>query len=62
MLKNREGEINSIVAVDENSILAPCGGCGELIAQVSPNNYNTIALVNDERAVTIADLLARFEQ
>lgn len=62
MLKNREREIKLIVAVKGDSILAPCGRCRELIAQVSPQNDKTRVLVEDGTEVTMMELLPQYER
>ena len=41
MIKGRETEIDTIVAVCETGVLAPCGRCRELIVQVNPKNFAT---------------------
>ena len=41
MLKARESEIDTIVAVCGSEIVPPCGRCRELIRQISPENART---------------------
>jgi cytidine deaminase len=58
MLKSRESEINSIVAVDSGGeVLAPCGRCRELLWQVSPHNSGIRVILGPGIAVTLAELL-----
>ncbi len=58
MLKSRESEIYSIVAVDSGGkVLAPCGRCRELLWQVSPHNAETHVILGEGIAVTLAELL-----
>jgi cytidine deaminase len=57
MLKHREVEIATIVAVDASGIVPPCGRCRELMAQLSPNNANTQILLPQHRIVLLRDLL-----
>ncbi len=58
MLKARESEIRTIVAVTvPEGILPPCGRCRELLWQVNERNCNTRVLVAPDRAVLLADLL-----
>ncbi|MGH7559538.1 MAG: cytidine deaminase family protein [Gemmatimonadales bacterium] len=58
MLKARESEIRTIVAVNgSRGIAAPCGRCRELIWQVSPRNAETRVLLAPDRAVLLRDLL-----
>ena len=60
MLKSRESEISSIVAVDSvGKVLAPCGRCRELLWQVNPRNANTRVILGPGTAVTLAELLPR---
>jgi len=58
MLKSRESEVYSIVAVDSGGkVLAPCGRCRELLWQVSPRNADTHVILGGGIAVTLAELL-----
>jgi cytidine deaminase len=60
MLKSRESEIHTIVAVDrDGKILAPCGRCRELLWQVNPRNAETRVIVGSGMAATLAELLPR---
>ncbi len=58
MLKARESEIRTIVAVTiPEGILPPCGRCRELLWQVNERNCETRVIVGPEKVVTLADLL-----
>ena len=58
MLKNRETEIDMIVAVtDKGNIIPPCGRCRELLFQIDRNNINTKVIISEEKIVTLKDLL-----
>ncbi len=57
MLKARESEIRTIVAVCEGRVVPPCGRCRELIRLVNGANVRTRVLVARDRAMTLAELL-----
>ncbi|WP_295418830.1 cytidine deaminase [Sulfurovum sp.] len=57
MLKNRETEIEMIVAVHTDTIIAPCGRCRELMFQIDYKNINTKIYLSKERYVTLDELL-----
>ena len=58
MLKARESEIRTIVAVTSpEGILPPCGRCRELLWQVNERNCETRVIVGADKVVTLADLL-----
>ena len=57
MLKAREAEIASVVAVTAAGIIAPCGRCRELMWQVHPSNRDTRVIVSANRSVRLAELL-----
>lgn len=57
MLKHRETEIHTIVAVKDGEILPPCGRCREFMVQVNPGNGETRVLLSDDRVTTIRELL-----
>ena len=58
MLKAREAEIETIVAVSAaRGIVLPCGRCRELLWQVHPANRRTRVLVAADRAMNLAELL-----
>jgi cytidine deaminase len=56
MLKARESEIASIVAVTADGIIPPCGRCRELLWQANDSNQNTRVILAD-RVVTLRELL-----
>jgi cytidine deaminase len=57
MLKHRETHITSIVAVTPRGILAPCGRCREMIAQVDFRNLDCQVIIGEDRIVTLRELL-----
>lgn len=59
LLKNRETEINMIVAVSEAGVLPPCGRCREFMFQINHGNVNTKVVVSDDEIVTLDALLPR---
>jgi len=60
MVKSRESEIDTIVAVDcDRNILAPYRRCRELLWQVNPRNAETRVIVASGMAATLAELLPR---
>ena len=58
MLKGREAEVDTIVAVTiGGGIIAPCGRCRELLWQVHPSNRNTRVIIAPGRVLSLAELL-----
>jgi cytidine deaminase len=57
MLKAREAEIATIVAVSADGIVTPCGRCRELMWQVHPANRATRVVLGPEKVATLAELL-----
>jgi len=58
MLKARESEIRTIVAVTgPEEIITPCGRCRELLWQVNPQNRDTRVIVGPDTVMSLADLL-----
>jgi cytidine deaminase len=57
MLKARESEIDTIVAVCGRVIVPPCGRCRELIRQVNSANSRTRVIVAPGKVVTLSELL-----
>ena len=58
MLKNRESRIETVVAVEAGGrILAPCGRCREMMAQVNPENLDAWILLKEGRIARLRDLL-----
>src|SRR5215470_7415453 len=51
MLKHRESEIDAVVAVGSRGILAPCGRCRELMAQINPANLECRVVLGEDRVV-----------
>ena len=57
MLKARESEIDTIVAVCGSEIVPPCGRCRELIRQISPANARTRVIVARGHVAPLSELL-----
>lgn len=57
MLKGRETEIESIVAMSKDGVLSPCGRCRELMVQVNPLNLNSKIGMPNGRIVLLRELL-----
>ena len=57
MLKNRETQIEMIVATNSESIIPPCGRCRELMFQVDCNNVNTKVYLSDNKYMILDELL-----
>ncbi len=57
MLKARESEIETIVAVCDGEVVPPCGRCRELIRKVNKSNSRTRILVARGRAAFLTELL-----
>lgn len=57
MLKNRETQIEMIVAVSSDAIRPPCGRCRELLFQVDKKNLNTKIYLSPEEYMTLDELL-----
>lgn len=57
MLKARETQVEAIVAVCADGILAPCGRCRELLVQVNPKNLEALVALPGDRAKRLRELL-----
>ncbi len=57
MLKAREAQIDTIVAVCGTEVVPPCGRCRELIRQLSPENAQTRVIVATGHVVNLSELL-----
>jgi cytidine deaminase len=57
MLKNRETQIEMIVATNSESIIPPCGRCRELMFQIDNKNLNTKVYLSKEKYMTLDELL-----
>ncbi len=57
MLKARESEIDTIVAVCGSEIVLPCGRCRELIRQINAANTRTRVIIAPGRVATLSELL-----
>ena len=57
MIKGRETQIESIVAVCDDGVLAPCGRCRELMVQVDPRNFDARVGLPGGRVASLRELL-----
>lgn len=57
MLKNRETQIEMIVAINAEGIIPPCGRCRELLFQVDNKNIKTKVYLSREKYMTLDELL-----
>ncbi len=57
MLKNRETQIEMIVAVNAEEIRPPCGRCRELMFQIDNKNVNTKVYLSREKYMSLDKLL-----
>lgn len=57
MLKSRETEIDTIVAVTKTAIIPPCGRCRELLVQVDRRNLDCWIVLSETKMVPLRDLL-----
>ncbi|MCW8821553.1 MAG: cytidine deaminase [Sulfurovum sp.] len=57
MIKNRETQIEMIVAMNEKGIIPPCGRCRELLFQVDNKNIKTKIYLSKEKYMTLDELL-----
>jgi cytidine deaminase len=59
MLKNRETQIELIVAVAGNRIMPPCGRCRETMAQVDKRNLECRVLLGEDQEIPLKELLPK---
>ena len=52
-----ETHIKTIVAIDENGVIPPCGRCRELLNILDARNKDTEVIISDERKVKLRELL-----
>lgn len=57
MLKLRETQIDTVVAVSGQRILPPCGRCRETMAQIDARNMDSRVIVGEDQEVLLRDLL-----
>ena len=60
MLKHRETEVESIVAISDSRVLPPCGRCRELLIQIDTKNRSTIVILADNRRLRLQELLPHY--
>jgi len=59
MLKRRETQIDTVVAVSGQRILPPCGRCRETIAQIDIRNLDCKVIVAEDEDVCLRELLPK---
>jgi cytidine deaminase len=60
MLKARQSEVRTVVAVtSEGIVLPPCGRCRELLWQVDRRNATTWVVLGPDEGAVLAELLPR---
>jgi len=59
MLKNRETQIELIVAVSKRGILPPCGRCRETMAQIDERNLECRVIIAHDQEIPLRELLPR---
>ena len=57
MLKNRETQIEMIVALNSDGVIPPCGRCRELLFQIDNKNIKTKIYLSAEKYTTLDELL-----
>ena len=57
MLKARESQIDTVVAVCGSDIVPPCGRCRELIRQINAANTSTRVIIAPGHVATLSELL-----
>jgi cytidine deaminase len=60
MLKHRETEVESIVAISDARILPPCGRCRELLVQIDAKNKSTVVILADGKYLRLDELLPHY--
>ncbi|HEY5705201.1 MAG TPA: cytidine deaminase [Terrimicrobiaceae bacterium] len=60
MLKHRETEVESIVAVSDSRILPPCGRCRELLVQIDVKNKSTVVILSASKCLRLYELLPHY--
>jgi cytidine deaminase len=59
MVKGRETQIDLLVAVCEEGVLAPCGRCRELMVQVDPRNFDAQIALPEGQIAALHELLPK---
>ena len=57
MIKAGETQIETVVAVAEDRVLAPCGRCREFLTQIDPRNRQARVLLESGRITSLGELL-----
>jgi cytidine deaminase len=60
MLKHRETEVESIVAVSDSRILPPCGRCRELLIQINAKNKSTKVILGENEYALLGEMLPHY--
>jgi cytidine deaminase len=60
MLKHRETEVESIVAISDSRVLPPCGRCRELLMQIDAKNKSTQVIIAHDRWLRLEELLPKY--
>lgn len=60
MLKDHKTEIDTIVAVDMEKVLPPCGRCRELMMQVCKDGKNIKVVLGEDKVVPLGELLPHY--
>jgi cytidine deaminase len=60
MLKHRETEVDSIVAISDSRILPPCGRCRELLVQIDAKNKGTVVILAGDKCLRLYELLPHY--
>lgn len=57
MVTAGEYRIKKIVCASRDGVLPPCGRCRELMSQIDKKNWGAEIMVNENKTVTLKDLL-----
>lgn len=57
MLKQKQTQIDTIVAVTREKILPPCGRCRETMVQIDPRNLDCKVIIDAGQIVLLRELL-----
>ncbi len=55
--KSSNVEIDTIVSVNKNGIIPPCGRCRELMNVLSENGMKTLVILSEEEKLPLSELL-----
>jgi len=57
VIKGGETAVDTIVAVNTDGIVAPCGQCRELLVQINRDNFSAQIVLPGNRILPLRDLL-----